>query len=92
MYATPSRLETVFNRQGNDRIQVYEDREEVGIQNDPIYLFQWIKNRQEHVHAHPEETPNLKGPAQVCLQITPYRFQEGAGSLDWLLDEKAVGF
>ena len=96
VYATPSRLETVFLIDGgNDRIQcIYEDREEVGIQNDPIYLFQSDKeNRQEHVLTLiQEEVLNLKGPAQVCLQITPYRFQEGAGSLDWLLDEKQSAF
>ena len=96
VYATPSRLETVFLIDGgNDRIQcIYEDREEGGIQNDPIYLFQSDKeNRQEHVLTLiQEEVLNLKGPAQVCLQITPYRFQEGAGSLDWLLDEKQTAF
>lgn len=96
VYVTPSTLEHIFLIDGgNDRIQcLYEKNEEGAQEAGPFYLFQSEKeNRQEHsLTLSQSEVLNLRGPAQVCLQLTPYRFQDGAGTRDWLLDEKVTAF
>lgn len=96
VYVTPSALEHIFLIDGgNDRIQCLYGKDEEGVkEGGPFYLF-WSEkeNRQEHMFTlTQEEVLNLRGPAQVRLQLTQRRFQEGAGNLDWLLDEKTAVF
>ena len=87
---TPSQLEDIVLTDGEkDSIQHIYSGEET------FYLFQSGKaNLQEHsfCFSH-DEVLNLKGPAWVCLQMTPYRFtEETEESQKWLLNEKEIAF